>query len=58
MNVINLAHWEISLRTMLEDEAKFYDKSWIAKPILAECKKRLDRNKLKTLTLHIKNVQS
>lgn len=56
MNVVNLAHWDVALKIMLEDETKFFDKSWIAKPILVDYKKRLEKNKMKVLSHYVKMV--
>ncbi|KAL4497924.1 hypothetical protein ABPG72_014781 [Tetrahymena utriculariae] len=58
MNEVNIKHWDIAFKSMLEDEQKFFDKSWIAKPILVDYKRRLEKNKVKTLAHFVKGVQS
>ncbi|EAR95700.2 hypothetical protein TTHERM_00268100 (macronuclear) [Tetrahymena thermophila SB210] len=58
MNEVNIKHWDITIKSMLEDESKFFDKSWIAKPILVDYKRRIEKNKVKTLAHFVKGVQS
>ncbi|KAL4453668.1 hypothetical protein ABPG74_009564 [Tetrahymena malaccensis] len=58
MNEVNIKHWDIAFKSMLDDEQKFFDKSWIAKLVLVDYKRRIEKNKVKTLAHFVKGVQS